>query len=394
MPVIAFLLVLFAGLSAVLCPCRAQMLDTPAEGSDESTTAYLWRDFLSATPLNAVDTAPPPEFSLFAAPKIAAEPATGLEYGAFAQTTFRPFPNARRSTAEMDINLTTNNQFLGSLKWDVFMPEDRYFTEGFISYLVFPEQYFGIGTNTTEADGEHYSNRRIDADIVLHSRLGTDNLYGGLRVMTQKMTVTETEDEGFFADEAVPGGNDYFASGLGYALRWETRENRQTPQKGHLLRLSHVLFDGSLGSTHEFMRIEAEARKYIQLTGEPGRDILALQALGVFHRGEPPFRMLALLGSKHDFRGYVRGRFRDRQYYSAQAEYRRELFWRVGATVFGGFGDVARNIGGFQAETIKTFYGAGFRFKMDRRNNINLRIDVAMNQQNTPSFYFGFGEAF
>lgn len=369
------------------------MLDIP-ENTDESNAAYLWRDFLSATPLNAVDTAPPPKFSLFAAPKIAAKPSTGLQYGTFAQTTFRPFVNARRSTAEMNINLTTNNQFLGSLKWDVFMPDDRYFTTGSISYLVFPEQYFGIGPRSEEADGESYSNRRIDADIVLHSRLGIDNLYGGFRVINQKMTVTETEDEGLFADGDVPGGGDYFASGLGYAFRWETRNNRQTPQQGHLIRLSQVMFDGSLGSTHKFMRIEAEARKYFQLTDVPGRDILAVQALGVFHRGDPPFRMLSLLGSKNDFRGYQRGRFRDRQYYSAQAEYRRELFWRVGATVFGGFGDVAHNLRGFQAETIKTFYGAGFRFKMDRRNNINLRVDVAMNQQNEPSFYFGFGEAF
>jgi hypothetical protein len=45
-------------------------------------------------------------------------------------------------------------------------------------------------------------------------------------------------------------------------------------------------------------------------------------------------------------RGYYEGRFRERQLYAVQAEYRAHLFWRVGAVGFASLGGVARDIDG------------------------------------------------
>jgi len=46
------------------------------------------------------------------------------------------------------------------------------------------------------------------------------------------------------------------------------------------------------------------------------------------------------------------------------------------------------------ATTIRPNYGIGLRFLMDKKDNINLRLDYVIGSQNNSGFYVSFGESF
>ena len=108
----------------------------------------------------------------------------------------------------------------------------------------------------------------------------------------------------------------------------------------------------------------------------------------------PPFYDLAMLGGDKIMRGYLYGRYRDKNYYSVQAEYRiPELIWRFGLVLFGGVGDVAPSVSKFEIATVKPTYGFGIRFRFDELKKLDIRADVGFGK-NTSGIYFSLNQAF
>jgi hypothetical protein len=94
-------------------------------------------------------------------------------------------------------------------------------------------------------------------------------------------------------------------------------------------------------------------------------------------------------------RGYLYGRYRDRLYYAAQAEYRMpDIFWRFGLVFFGGLGDVASKFANISIATIKPTYGFGVRFRIDELQKLDLRVDVGFGEEDASGVYFSVNQAF
>ena len=64
--------------------------------------------------------------------------------------------------------------------------------------------------------------------------------------------------------------------------------------------------------------------------------------------------------------------------FATQAEYRRELKWRLGFVAFAGVGGVAPKWS--DLKTLLPAAGAGLRFKLDKTNNINYRVDLGFGR--------------
>ncbi len=79
--------------------------------------------------------------------------------------------------------------------------------------------------------------------------------------------------------------------------------------------------------------------------------------------------------------------------FASQAEYRLELKRRLGLVAFGGFGGVARKWGDFRTDQLLPAAGVGLRFKLDKKNHINYRIDLAFGREGR-TLSIGVGEAF
>lgn len=93
-------------------------------------------------------------------------------------------------------------------------------------------------------------------------------------------------------------------------------------------------------------------------------------------------------------RGYQEGRYVDRDMLATQIEYRKNFKdSRLGAVAFIGTGDVYRNVNEFQFGNLKPNFGAGIRYKLDKKENLNIRLDWGFGS-GTNSFYLGIAEAF
>lgn len=93
-------------------------------------------------------------------------------------------------------------------------------------------------------------------------------------------------------------------------------------------------------------------------------------------------------------RGFVQDKYRDKHYAAFQTEYRFPMFWRIGGAVFGSVGDVSSKISNFNLSDLKKAGGIGLRVNIEKKQHINLRIDIAHNSDKETNLYINLLEAF
>ena len=337
-------------------------------------------------------TSTPRKVQVLPVPTFGYAPETRGYAGAVALFTFRIYPDSltRFSTAKIEGSYTQNRQYIGQLSWTGFAQHNAYLTEGRIDFRRFPELFYGIGNQTPPSFEELYDSKRIDVDVRFLAKIKSHWFAGiGYRYFT--MYDIESIAGGIIDAGGIRGATGSTVSGLGYGLRYDSRENRLNPAGGTaFLSVSHTFFQPALGSGYQFTALELDARYYIGL--HPAHTI-AVQTFQQYNPGAPPFPMMALLGSSSHMRGYYQGRFRDKHYVSLQAEYRWNFYKRWGLTLFGGAGEVAPQISAFSLPGLHYAAGGGLRFKIDRKENVNIRVDYAVGKGSN-GVYVVFGEAF
>lgn len=183
-----------------------------------------------------------------------------------------------------------------------------------------------------------------------------------------------------------------FSSGVVVSSIYDSRDYRLNATKGWLFQIDAGLYQNSEYST--FSTYNLELANYIDLSSTsllssaPG--LIAWQVQGRFTDGDVPWNMLPDLGGSSAMRGYIKGRYRDKQMMMGQVEYRLPIFQRYGMVFWGGVGSVADKVSDLNEELL-TSYGAGFRFKL--KDNINLRLDIGVGENET-NFYLNVNEVF
>ncbi|MCL1146545.1 BamA/TamA family outer membrane protein [Shewanella sp. 10N.261.52.F9] len=183
-----------------------------------------------------------------------------------------------------------------------------------------------------------------------------------------------------------------FSSGLVVTSIYDSRDYRLNATKGWLFQIDAGLYQNDEYSS--FSTYDLELANYIDLSSTsllshaPG--LIAWQVQGHFTDGDVPWNMLPDLGGSGAMRGYIKGRYRDKQMMMGQVEYRLPIFQRYGMVFWGGVGSVASKVSDLNEELL-TSYGTGFRFKI--KDNINLRLDIGVGENET-NFYLNVNEVF
>ncbi|WP_375418185.1 BamA/TamA family outer membrane protein [uncultured Hymenobacter sp.] len=339
-------------------------------------------------------------------PIVFSQPETGLGYGVAVLPVFRLGPDSatRKSSARLIGWRTQQQQSLMQLTHSVFTPGERYFMSGEASYYhQFPINYYGTGPQTRVADKSV-----IEYKVFIFNQRALRRLAPGLFTGLQ-YRLTDLRDVQL--NEGIAGVPDRSRlyerpareyaqntriSGLGPALLYDRRDNVLSPFRGSYLELSALFNSTALGSDYRFGRYLLDARHFRPL-GQDHKTILAAQLVGQFHGGSVPFRELANLGGGSLLRGYYEGRYRDRQLLAAQVEVRRALFGRFNGVLFGGLGQVGNTLGelaGAGRGGVKAAGGAGLRFRFNRRDRLNVRLDYGVGRGGSSGVYFSIGEAF
>ncbi len=340
--------------------------------------------------------APPPKkvhkVGVLPVPTVGFAPETRLYFGAVALFTLRFWQDdslTRLSSAKLELSYSINKQLIIETGWNLFNRHNRMALDGLVGFRKFPENYWGIGAALPKSNVELVDMTRLELEV-RGLRAVRNNVYVGLRAKLQNVFKV-VADSGGLIETARPVGYDGGLSvGIGPAFSLDTRDNPLNARKGSYLSVSGLGFGRFVGSDYAFTRTEVDLRTYLRPVR---RHVLALQAYALLQTGAPPLRLLGLMGSDREMRGYYQGRYREQNYAAVQAEYRLPLFWRLGFTAFVGAGEVWNWQQRYQMQVFKYTTGAGLRLLFDKKDNVNLRMDFAIGNHTT-GFYVAFGEAF
>ena len=180
------------------------------------------------------------------------------------------------------------------------------------------------------------------------------------------------------------------SAALGFHVQRDKRNSTFWPTKGSLIDFTADFFDQAIGSRREYQVYKAAYNGFHEIAP---RQVLAYRAMGCASNGSVPFYDLCLYGFNSDLRGYTTGEFQNRRMFAAQTEYRLDWRKRFGFVAFGGVGGVARGWSDFRSDGLLPGGGVGLRFKLDKKNHINYRIDLGFGRTGR-TLSIGVGEAF
>lgn len=327
-------------------------------------------------------------------PVIGYTPETSLLAGANVIKLFR-FAHSdsvtRTSFADVLAIATLKQQIIIEQNFTVFSNHEKYMFLGYTSFQRFPQYYFGIGNNVPESNKELVSYEQVWVDYIALRNI-YKKLFAGIGYRYINIFNVSGSDTGVLQGQPVLGNTGSVSSGIQVAIASDSRTNIYNSGSGHMIRVRGIFNAKGLGSQYNFSVYEADLRGYLRLKNRQ-RDVVAFQGYGYFSSGDVPWNQMGALGNDMIMRGYYSGRFRDKNYAAVQAEYRHSLNKIYGVVLFAGTGEVASTINSFSASQLKPNAGAGIRMTLDRKERLNLRVDMGFGQ-NTSNLYVSVAEAF
>lgn len=354
--------------------------------------------FTSAPPARADEKGQEPEgpvkfkTNIILLPIIYYTPETKLAFGAGGVVNFRLGRNKEETRPSSFWILgvyTLNKQFQLQLRPEIYLPKNEGIVYLGLRYERFPQKFFGVGSNPAEPAGEFYTPQTLGLRIVLKKKvLGA--FYAGFQYAVDKTIIEDVLAGGLLAPGDIPGSRGGIGSGFGFNLNWDNRDNVLFPRRGQYFSMAADVYGELFGSDFNYTSLSLDLRSYFPFFQG---HVLAFQAFFLSRGGTPPFYELAMLGGDSVMRGYYRGKYRDKTLVTVQTEYRMPVWWRFGIAAFAGLGEVCPGLSHFSFGEVKYSYGAGLRFKLDKREGTNVRVDFAWGKD-SHGFYLTVQEAF
>ena len=320
-------------------------------------------------------------------------PETNLVIGAGIKR-FYHFGNdstTRTSNIASSLQYSLNGQYLLRGQYQIFTNHEKYYVNGFLGYSRFPITFYGIGNRVDITKNESVVFNYFRFENLTYRKVGP-NSFTGLGWRYFNMFNVKTQENGKLQTEHIEGSGGSRVSGLNISYLFDNRDNILTPSSGYFGQVTYSIHNNITGSSHTFTRLQFDARYYFKPFPKRA-DVLAFQGFGFLATGNVPFNELAQMGGDMIMRGYFLGSYRDKNLLAFQSEYRLQLLKRWGIVGFAGAGGISDSIKNYELKSIKPSYGGGLRFKINRKENVNLRMDYGFGngQQN---IYFFIAEAF
>lgn len=319
-------------------------------------------------------------------------PETRIAAGAQLNYIFRGSKNkqsSRPSIITPELIYTQNKQIITEIRTDIYLKDENIHLKSLANYKKFSNMFYGIGIDTPIDQEESYTSRSWEFLFLLEKKIAP-GLYIGGKYHFQNWTIIKCKEGGLLSSGDIPGSKKGTLSGIGFVINRDTRNNIFFPTRGELYSSSIFLSNRLFGSNFNFSVFRIDLRKYFPCFSS---HVIALQALVETQSGTVPFHMLSKIGGPNLIRGYYAGRYRDKHLLAFQLEYRLPLFWKIGMVVSAGIGEVANRISNFKLENFKYSLGFGFRYLFNKKEHINVRLDMGFGQ-GTSEFYMDAKEAF
>ncbi len=340
-------------------------------------------------------------------PVLGYSPANGFVIGAaISATEFLGTPsNTELSSALINGSITTKNQILLNLKFDLYLPGNNWYISGDNRLLLFNRPTYGLGiyglqgqtykftwngmdvTRTDSAQPMKFSYIRLYETVL---RKVANHWYTGIGLMIDYNF--KINDQSLSLDSPVhltshynyskSFGFDtahYAADGLSFQVMHDSRDNPINPYKGNYFNLAFRVNAVAFGSTQNSTMLYYEYRTYINIDKSVPRNLLAFWLWGVsVTSGHMPYLGLPAITwdtYNRSGRGYIQGRFRGENMIYGETEYR----FRISSNnLFGGvvFLNCTTASNPFTQQSVFNSlapgYGFGLRILMNKNDRTNI----------------------
>jgi len=285
---------------------------------------------------------------------------------------------------------SSNKQYKISMNNEYYFFNNKLFFSLPLSYGYFVDKFWGIGDDTETTGTESYTKTTFTAAITVQIPpllFMADR--SGLILDYNYTEIVDKDSNTYLLNDEVTGSNGGQFFGIGGDLVWDSRDNIFFPNRGGYQYMKFVMYPG-IGD-FRFGVFEIDVKHFWAF--KPDR-VFASNFVFEVASGGTPFYKLPALGGPKRMRGYFMGRYRDNVYMMLQLEYRQYFWKRFGFVFFGGAGNVSDELLTYSFQTLKYSVGGGLRFQFNRREKINLRMDIGYGFDGSTGIYFGIEEAF
>jgi outer membrane protein assembly factor BamA len=285
---------------------------------------------------------------------------------------------------------TTNKQYKFSVNPSIYFNSNNLVIQMPMSFGYTLDKFWGVGNETTETGTEDYF--REDVNVQLEIQVPPLLFFSdrfGFILDYRHTDIVDVQNNQFLINETFNGYQGGNLFGVGLNLVWDRRDNLFYPTSGHYQYMKFIAYTEP--SDYTFTTFELDVRFYKKLFK---KSVLATQFYLKNVSGDAPFYELPALGGHQRMRGYFQGRYSDDNYMSLQTEFRQYFTKRLGFVAFVGIGDVSEQITDLNLNEIKHSFGGGLRYLFNKKEHVNLRMDIGIGADGNTGIYFGIEEAF
>lgn len=307
---------------------------------------------------------------------------------------------ANVSNTLMQVFYTQNNQVIFMIQPVIWTNENKYLIKGDYIYLNYPTQTFGLGNRTTERDINYidYSHIRIYQTAL--RQIIPDFFLGLGYNLDYHWDITQQGN----SEKKIYTNTNYLftpssvSSGFTLNFVYDNRRNSINPQSGFYLNTVLRENETFLGSDQNWQSLLIDVRKYFTFPGK-AKNVLAFWSYNnISLKGNPPYLDLPATGLDeygNTGRGYIQGRFRGKNMYDLESEFRFRITKNglLGGVVFA-------NVQSFSKNPDRIIYngipggGLGIRIKVHKHTNTNLCIDYGFANDGSSGFFLNLNEVF
>lgn len=308
----------------------------------------------------------------------------------------------QRSSIPFSFGYSTNGSSNFNMKPSLFFKNDKNRISGDIGMKDMPDNYWGVGyeaaRNPSKPDSTTSYRRNWWQVNLKYSHQFKKYFFGGILFDYNQTKATDLNPK-MQEDEYIREFGTFIKNwSAGLLFQYDSRDLTINAYDGLFVELSSNFYRSEGFENPTYQIIVIDYRQYKQIS-RPGRT-LAWQVKTRIGNDAVPWTEMSQLGTPFDLRGYLWGRYRDKDMLFGIMEYRHmfmrktprkdgNMMSRFGLVSWLATGSVSNNF----SEMTNWLPNAGIGLRFEVQKRMNARFDFGVGDDSS-AFYISFNEAF